>query len=362
VFRNKELRRLSLLFLILAVAATITGFALNIAAGVVAICSAAAFGTAFLIFTRSRYRELAEIADQVDAVMHHEEYLHLEGFEEGELAILKSEINKMAICIREQNASLKEDKRYLADSLADIAHQLRTPLTSANLIVSLLRQDGGTDSSKELVHELEELLLQMDWLITTLLKISRLDAGVVDFQIKPVPVRKLIAASLRALAIQIELMDIEIQVNVPDDCVIPGDFHWLVEAVRNILKNCVESSGHGGRIEISCKDNPLFLRLIIHDSGPGFDLDELPYIFVRFFSGNKMAAEAAERDNSCPSTKDNPNESSGSGLEAQDANERTCGWGIGLALSKMIVNRLNGSLTAANHPIKGAVFSIRFEK
>lgn len=116
--------------------------------------------------------------------------------DEGELSILHSEITKKMQRIREQNDALKQDKIRLADSLADIAHQLRTPLTSANLILSLLSDTADENERRAFLRETEELLVQMDWLITSLLKLSRLDAGVVVFQRGPVDVNGLIRSSL----------------------------------------------------------------------------------------------------------------------------------------------------------------------
>ena len=329
MLRNKEFQRFTVLFLAMAAAAVIAGFAVNKAAGVLAAVCSAAFGTAFFLYTKARYQRIAQISDQIDRVLHGADRLDMEEPEEGELSILHSEITKMTLRIREQNAALKREKMHLADSLADIAHQLRTPLTSANLILSLLANTSEEGQRKAFVRETEELLVRMDWLITSLLKLSRLDAGVVEFQKEPVEADRLIHTALRPLLIPMELHNLEIKVQAPEGITVWGDCGWLSEAIQNILKNCMESAGDTGTIQIDCSDNPMFTGITIRDSGPGFEREDLPLIFDRFHRGK------------------------GSG---------TSGYGIGLALSKMIITRQGGTITAGNHPQGGALFSIRFPK
>jgi hypothetical protein len=262
-------------------------------------------------------------------VLHNADHLYIGESDEGELSILHSEITKMMLRIREQNDALKKEKEHLADSLADIAHQLRTPLTSANLILSLLANNPDENERKAFVRETEELLVRMDWLITSLLKLSRLDAGVVVFQSEQVDVNNLIRAALRPFLIPMELHDIDVQIDAPKGMIIQGDSGWLSEAIQNILKNCMESAGENGKIEIVCGDNPLFTGIAIHDSGAGFEKEDLPCLFDRFYRGK------------------NPN---------------ATGYGIGLALCKMIITRHGGTITAKNHPQGGAIFAIRFPK
>ncbi len=329
MLRNREFRQFAILFSLMAAAAIILGFAINIAAGVLATSSAAAFGTAFFAFTKARYNSIARLSNQIDLVLHHADRLDIDELDEGELSILHSEITKMMLRIWEQNDALKKEKVHLADSLADIAHQLRTPLTSANLILSLLSNNPDDYQRKAFVRETEELLVRMDWLITSLLKLSRLDAGVVVFQSELVDVNDLICTALRPFLISMELHDIDVQIDAPKRMSIQGDSGWLSEAIQNILKNCMESIGDNGKIEIVCTDNVLFTEIVIHDSGSGFEKEDLPRLFDRFYHG-KSANKA--------------------------------GYGIGLALCKMIITRQGGTINAKNHPQGGAIFAIRFPK
>lgn len=329
MFRNREVRQFAVLFAVIAVVVVTAGFVLHPAAGIIGIVSAFAFGVTFFVFTKARYKNISQISDQINLVLHNADHLFISESNDGELSILQSEITKMTLRIREQNEALKREKTHLADSLADIAHQLRTPLTSANLIVSLLKHNPDEKEQKTLLREIEELFIQMDWLITSLLKLSRLDAGIVVFQREAIDVKCLINTALRPLLISMELHNIQTVLEIPEGIRILGDASWLSEALQNILKNCMEGAGDNGQIAIVCHDNLLFTEIIFHDSGTGFEKESLSCLFDRFYRGKHTNA---------------------------------AGYGIGLALCKKIIVRQGGTITAKNHPQGGALFIIRFPK
>lgn len=329
MFRNKEIRRLCCGCFAVTVLGAAVGFSISLAAGVLVLALAAAFGILFFLFTKVRYKKIAELSEQIDLVLHYGERMDISKEEEGELSVLQSEITKMTLRIREQNDALKREKKHLADSLADIAHQLRTPLTSANLVLTLLENEPSKEQRKRLFQEIEELFARMDWLLTSLLKLSRLDAGIVEFKREDVEAAKLVEEAVRPLLIPMELHDITFEKNVPEAVFITGDAGWLSEALQNILKNCMESTGDGGKIEIFCRDTPLFTEITIHDNGAGFDPEHLHHIFDRFYRGKKEGAS---------------------------------GYGIGLSLAKSIIIRQNGTVAAGNHSDGGALFTIRFSK
>lgn len=327
MFRNREVRRFAALFAVLAVFMVATGFAVHPAAGILALISASVYGAAFFFFTRNRYRRIARLSEEIDRILHHGDRLELGG-EEGELSILQCEIRKMTLRIREQNDALRWEKEHLADSLADIAHQLRTPLTSGNLILTLL-EHAGPDERRGLLREMEELLVRMDWLLTSLLKLSRLDAGIIVFEPEWFPVRELIRAAKKPLLIGLDLHNIQLRENGLEEAHLYGDFGWLTEAVRNVLKNCMESAGDNGQIEIACQDTVLFTEITIRDHGKGIATEDLPHLFDRFYRGKHSGA---------------------------------AGYGIGLALCRQIITGQGGTVTAGNHPQGGAVFAIRFPR
>lgn len=329
MLRNRNFRAFTLWFAAIAALSGLLGFMIHPAAGLLALASAAAYGSAFWLYTRARYNSLALLSDQIDRVLHNEDHLLIGEADEGELSILHSEITKMTSRIRDQNNALKKEKEHLANALADIAHQLRTPLTSVNLILSLLANNPQEQERKAFLREAEELLVRMDWLLTSLLKLSRLDAGIVVFQSGQVNVARLVQDALRPLLIPLELREIEVHIEVPEGATIQGDAGWLAEALQNILKNGMENAGEHERIEVGCMDNLLFTEITIRDSGAGFEQEDLRHLFDRFYRGKSPNAT---------------------------------GYGIGLALCKMIITRQGGTITARNHPEGGAVFALRFPK
>lgn len=329
MLRNKEIRQFLLLFLFITGIGTVSGFFIGPGAGLLVLAVLAASGVLFFVFTKRRYKRIEKLSEEIDLVLHNAERLFVAELEEGELSVLQSEITKMTQRIREQNKALKREKEHLADSLADIAHQFRTPLTSANLILSLLETNPADTEKKELLRETKELYEQMDWLINSLLKLSRLDADVVEFQNAQVSVQDLVGAVMRPFVFSMELHNIALQTEVPEGAVILGDSGWLSEAFRNILKNCMESVGDNGQITIGCEDNPLFTEITVRDNGKGIPAGDLPFLFERFYRGK---------------------------------NSDAAGYGIGLALSRTIIMRQGGTVSAKNHPEGGAVFTVRFLK
>lgn len=329
MLRNREIRQFIFFFLFISLIIIILAFTRNTEAGIFCIILTVALGILFFLFTKIRYKNIASLCEQIDLVLHNADSLYISESAEGELSILQSEITKMTLRIREQNEALKREKEHLADSLADIAHQLRTPLTSANLILSLLEKNTDENERKILLRKTEQSFVQMEWLINSLLKLSRLDAGIVVFQNSPIDVNTLIMTATHPFFISMELHHITLVTDIPDKMIIHGDLNWLSEAIQNIIKNCIQSVGDGGKIEIICKDTPLFGEIVIQDNGAGFEKEDLPHVFDRFYRGKK---------------------------------DNASGYGIGLALSKMIITRHNGIITAKNRATGGAIFCIRFSK
>jgi signal transduction histidine kinase len=329
MFRNKEVRRIAILFSGISFVVAIAGFKICMAAGILELVTVSILGTVFYVFTTVRYKKIAQLSEQIDMVLHNTEHLCINEADEGELSVLQSEIVKMTLRIREQNDELQREKKHLADSLADISHQLRTPLTSVNIILSLLEKDTDKKEQRALLREAGELFRQMDFLLTSLLKLSRLDAGIVTFKKEQISVGRLVSASLRPFLISMELHNIRVKTDIPEDVEIWGDSHWLSESFQNIIKNCIESVRDNGNIWIACEDNPLFTQITFHDDGNGFEKEDLPHLFERFYRGKDAGAT---------------------------------GYGIGLALCRTIIMRHSGTIAAKNHPQGGAVFAVRFSK
>lgn len=328
LLKNKEVRGALLWQLLISAAACTVCFFFDVRAGLTAVVLSLLLMLIFCISTYKRYQRISSLADDIDQVLHGDSSIDFDSYSEGELSILHSEIYKMTVRLREQQQKLLSDKEYLADSLADISHQIRTPLTSINLLVERLSASGLTDECRhQLTNELYELLSRIDWLITTLLKISKLDAGTVSFNKETVSLEMLIKKSCSPLLIPIELRGQELIIRAEGDFY--GDSAWTSEAVGNIVKNCMEHTPDGGKIEINAAETALYSEIIIKDNGTGISPEDLPHIFERFYKG---------KDSDCKS------------------------FGIGLALSRMIIAGQKGTVKAENRKNAGAVFTLRFYK
>ena len=325
---NKEVRKTVLLQTVLAVISSAVCFCFSAKAGMVAAVFSFAVVLTGVVGTYRRYRNIASLARDINGILHGENGITFEEYSEGELSILCSEIHKMTVRLREQQHKLTEDKVYLSDSIADISHQLRTPLTSINLLVSLLSEpDMSTERRSELTHELYSLLSRIEWLITTLLKISKLDTKTVVFKKETVGMDVLVNKACLALFVPVELKGQELSVKT-EGC-FTGDTAWTAEAIGNIVKNCVEHTPVGGKIEIEARDNPLFSEITVSDNGNGIPKEDIPYIFDRFYKGS-------------------------------NSDDRS--FGIGLALARMIITEQNGTIKAENGKESGARFTVRFYK
>ena len=328
LLKNKEVRGALLWQLSVSVIACPLCFLFDLRAGLTAVVLSLLLMLIYCIGTYKRYRRIASLADDINHVLHGDSLIDFDNYSEGELSILHSEIYKMTVRLREQQQKLLSDKEYLADSLADISHQIRTPLTSINLLVERLSASGLTDECRhQLANELYGLLDRIDWLITTLLKISKLDAGTVQFNKETVSLEMLINKSCAPLLIPIELRGQELIIRAEGDFY--GDSAWTSEAVGNIVKNCMEHTPDGGKIEIEAAENALYSEIVIKDNGTGISPEDLPHIFERFYKG-----------------KDSDGKS----------------FGIGLALSRMIIAGQKGTVKAENRKNAGTMFTLRFYK
>lgn len=328
LLRNPEVLKSLLLYCAVSMVAVVAAFIADKNFGYLMLVVCVMFILLYLFGTYKRYKRISELACDIDRILHGNEQLSLDRYSEGELCILQSEIYKMTVMLREQQQSLKADKLYLADSLADISHQIRTPLTTINLLVSIISKPDITEEKRQSsVRELYELLLRIDWLITVLLKISRIDANAVNFAKEYVALSELIDRAIAPLTVPLELHDQTLKVTTTG--MFFGDILWTCEAVTNIVKNCMEHTPANGTIEITACENALYSEIIISDNGEGIAAEDMPHIFERFYKGKNSDAKS---------------------------------FGVGLALSRMIITAQNGTIKAENKLSGGAKFTIRFYK
>lgn len=300
----------------------------------------------FIILTNRRYRALANMAASLDRVLAGERDIRLRDMSEGELAILSSEIDKVIARLNLTVDELQAEKLALSDALADISHQLKTPLTSIAISTELIRDRlsarGDSEDLVERLRLIQTLQARVEDLVAALLKLARIDAGVIKLVCGAVDARELVRKSFEPLAIAFDIADVRFSADVQDGASYEGDLTWSVEALENILKNCMEHTPAGGCVSVRVTEDVLACRIRIEDTGPGIAESDLPHIFERFYRGS--------RDASAASSEVNP-----------------AGVGIGLALSKSLVTAQGGTLTAENlrdenGNITGAAFNLVFFK
>ena len=300
----------------------------------------------FMILTSRRYRALAKMAANLDRVLAGERDIRLRDMSEGELAILSSEIDKVIARLNLTVDELQAEKLALSDALADISHQLKTPLTSIAISTELIRdrlsERGDSEDLVERLRLIQTLQARVENLVAALLKLARIDAGVIKLVCGTVDARELVRKSFEPLAIAFDIADVRFDADVQDGASYEGDLMWSVEALENILKNCMEHTPAGGRVSLRVTEDVLACRIRIEDTGPGIAESDLPHIFERFYRGSRAADTGSS--------------------EVDPA-----GIGIGLALSKSLVTAQGGTLTAENlrdesGNITGAAFNLVFFK
>ncbi len=326
MLRNPEIRRMLAIAVPLCAVFTALCLWLDFRAGLLTAVLSLLLITLYLLGAHKRYRMMARLAEDIDAVLHGRRDISFAQYTEGELSLLRSELRKMTVRLTEQAEQLREEKVQLAESMADISHQMRTPLTAVNLLLAGLSDPDATEEARRnSLRTLRRQMQRMDWLVNSLLKLAKLDAGTVQFRREPVALSALIARAAEPLSILMEVkgQHLCVQASGSADC----DAAWTAEALGNILKNCTEHMGEG-TITVTAEENAVAACICIRDEGGGIDPEDLPHLFERYYKGRNASAESV---------------------------------GIGLALSRSIAAAQNGTLTAAN--VKGgAEFTLKLYK
>lgn len=325
---DKEIRIILIVSSVLtAVLSVICGFFSKICA-VLCLALGIILTMIFTFVTKRRYKNINDLNDYLSLVCKGIYDMNIDDNTEGELSILKNNLYKVITLLQSQNEYLKNDKLYLADSIADISHQLKTPLTSMMMMCELLENEENPDKRQEFVAVINNQLSKMKWLITNILKISKLDADATEFKREEVSISKVLDDSLKPFVLTAELKNVAIQ-NGANDFVFNGDESWTVEAVSNIVKNCLEHTNDGGKIIITSDSTNLYNKLTISDNGCGIANEDLPHIFERFYHGKNSSKDSV---------------------------------GIGLALAKTVFEKENASVSVESEQGRGSVFEIRFYK
>lgn len=249
---------------------------------------------------------------------------------EGILSILKNEIYTTTIMLREKAEKELVDKQNLKDSLTNISHQLKTPLTSISLLVdNLYDEDVPASLQKEFLGDIKTQIDSINYLIIVLLKLSRFDANVITFKEEKINVKNLCIDVLKHIDALRDVKNITIHINGSSNVTFTGDYKWEFEALSNILKNCLEYTSENKNIYVSFKETNMFTEIIIQDEGKGMNKEEKRRIFERFYKGE---------------------------------NSSNNNFGIGMSLAREIINKDNGKIKVDSTPGIGSTFKIRYYK
>ena len=282
-----------------------------------------------ILYFRKIYKDIKDMTDYVYNSSEGRNFDMKNRNQEGQIGLLKTELIKMTNILKEKVELLNNEKIFLNEVISDISHQLKTPMTSLIILNDLMYEDLPKETKIEFLDKIKSQLNRMEWLIKSMLKLSKVEAKVIDFEKKEVKVSELIKKSISPSLISMEIKNIELTVNGDENISYIGDINWSCEAFVNIIKNCVEHTETNGKINISYEENPLYCEVVIKDSGEGIDKKDLPHIFKRFYKGK------SSKDDSV---------------------------GIGLAMTKSIIESQNGDIYVKSEKNKGSEFHIIFHK
>lgn len=326
--RNKEQKTLIIVSFSLTVALSIVAFLLNAICGILCLLLGVLLSGIYIHTTHQRYKKIDELNSYLSKVLSGDYDMDIALNTEGELSILENNLLKVITNLKASNEAVKNDKIYLADSLADISHQLKTPLTSMMVITDLLRDEQDENKKQEFIGIIDTQCEKMRWLISNLLKLSKLDAGTVEFIKTSFKASDLIDTSVKPFELTFDLKNIDLKKDINEFEII-ADKNWLCEAIQNIIKNCIEHTSDNGRLTIATTSTNLYNQIVIEDNGCGIASEDLPHIFERFYYGKNASSDSV---------------------------------GIGLALSKEILKNQNASITVQSTEGVGTKFDIRFYK
>ena len=283
----------------------------------------------FVINKSKRTKKINKIIELISKINKRNFDIDIEDYTEDELSILKQEVYKTSLMLRSEADNSLKDKLNLKDSLSDISHQLKTPLTSITIMIDniLDNDEMDTKTKRKFLISIKREIININFLVQNLLKLSKFDANVIKFDKEEVLIKDIIDEAIKKVSALSELKGVSIKVSGDKGSTIKCDFMWEVEALSNIIKNSIEHIEGEGFVEVNYTKNKVYSRILIRDNGVGISEEDLPYIFDRFYKGKNSSKDSV---------------------------------GIGLALSKSIIEKDNGSISVKSTPKIGTIFTIKY--
>jgi len=284
----------------------------------------------FVIYERHQGKEIYEITKYLEAINNKNYTLKIDENSEEELSILKNELYKVTVMLRENASNSLKDKINLKTALEDISHQLKTPLTSILIILDNLIDNPEMDyqTRMEFLHDLKRENTRIQSLIQSILKLSKFDSNTVQFIKQDIYLKQIVDEAIKNTGSLADLKNIKIKVDGNKEIKLNCDLLWQTEAITNILKNCIEHSNENTQIDIKYNNNSVYSYITITDYGEGISREDIPHIFERFYRGKNSANESI---------------------------------GIGLSLSKTIIESNNGIISVESNSDK-TTFMIKYFK
>lgn len=285
----------------------------------------------FMRYVLIQEKELKEINEYIKEVNNKNYSLKIEDNKDGELSRLRNELYKTTVILREAAENSEEEKEKSSIAIADISHQLKTPLTSIRIMLDNISDnpDMPQEIRENFIQDISKQVEHMSSLVISLLKIAKFDAGTIKMENEEIDAKKLIDSVINNLAILIEIKEIEVITKIDEKAIFIADYKWQQEALTNILKNAIEHSQPKSNIYIIVENTSIFLKIKIKDEGQGIEQKDLKHIFERFY-------------------------------RAKNCNEDSIG--IGLSLAKTIIEQNNGYIKATSEVGKGTLFEIKYIK
>ena len=284
--------------------------------------------TTYVLIQEKKIREINDYLKQLNKGIY---TLKIEDNGEGEFSKLRNELYKTTVLLKEAAENSEKEKEQLTDSLADISHQIKTPITSIRILLDNLEDnpDMEPEVRKDFIREISK---QIDWissLVISLLKMAKFDAGTIKMENSKINAKKLIDNVLDNLSILIEIKEIEVITKIDEKASFIADYKWQLEAITNIVKNAIEHSMQNSKIYITVENTSMFLKIKVRDEGKGISKKDRKHIFERFYKSR----------------------------DSQEGNV-----GIGLPLAKTIIEQNNGYIKVDSEPDKGTTFEIKYMK
>ncbi len=284
----------------------------------------------WISYYKGEQKRITDVTRCLERINNRDYGIDIEDNVEDELSILKNELYKTAIMLREHAENSVKDKKNIKVSLEDISHQLKTPLTSINILLDniLDNPEIPNEVMLDFIKDIKKEVVKINFLIGNLLKLSRFDVNAVHMVNDANNLKDIIETSVKNVAVLCDLKGVRIECNAKN-IVLNCDFNWQVEALTNIIKNCVEHSFEGGVVTINTSENKIYTLVEIKDNGCGIAREDLPHIFDRFYRGKNSDKESV---------------------------------GIGLALAKSIIEKSGGKIDVKSSLGEYTRFEIRYFK